>query len=150
MNAVQRFLYIFGQFIHPSDHKHMGGSGDQTGHPVSVSVDVDQLAVGGKSVGAGEKIVGADDFSVQCPGVFGSLCGGPVNTLIGACFYGVQDAGLGQSDGTAPGDGRIFRNQFQDFFDGLRACGAVECVDVAGCKFLDHGFAQMQIIFRLK
>ena len=136
--AVKCRFHTGGHLVHADDVDHVVRPPGDGGHAVAAAVDVDDDAVLGDGVGAGEEVVGVHRVEVALARLLGCLGLVAVDDVVVAAV----DQVLGQThlaDGLrpAPTDAAACGNERLDELDGLGCRGTVVSVEVAALQVLD-------------
>ena len=110
---------------------------------VAVAVDVDDDAVFGDGIGAGEIDIGGEGTDVHLHLrliAFDEVTIEHVVTAFGTESIG--DADVADGHRATPGDAAASGDEFQHFADGLFGCRTIECLHIAAGEIFDHTLGQ--------
>ena len=71
MNPVQRVFTRHGKLVHTGNNNHIPRTMEKHGSAVGTSIDIDQLSIGSKSIGAEQVIIGLHLLSISSLYFFG-------------------------------------------------------------------------------
>src|SRR5699024_7597135 len=127
-------------FVHAYYNNHMLWSETETADTVAVTVNINELAVGGKCVGAHEIIVGKNIFGMIFSGFLIVFSQRSVNICIifRMRHYIIKKTNLFYSGGAAAADYRTLFNERDGFFESVLFGRTVKCFKVSSFHFSNH------------